>query len=215
MDKIEQLIKMMESPEEYSETQWNDILSDKDCLDYYQLMSKTDSAVNDTDISDETVEKEWDNFEKKFTKKSNISKNQNSFKIIRIAASIIGILLISGIAYAALFSLIGGRKSVPQTIKVNTLTAKAIKKGTVRADIIKAGAKVPVIKQYDDATLGSILSDLATYYNVKVEYRNINARKLRLFYKWDQSLDVATVVDQLNNFKKFHLNLNGQTLAVE
>lgn len=215
MDKIEHLMKMMESPDTYSETEWKDILSDKECQEYYQLMSKVDSAINNTDISDDILGKEWDRFEKKFIPKSNIGRNQNAFKIIRIAAAIIGILLISGIAYAALFSLITGRKPVPQTVKVNMITAKAVKRDTVKADTIKIGAQIPIKKQYDNATLESILSDLSAYYNIKVEYKSANVSKLRLFYKWDQSLNIATVVDQLNNFEKFHINLNGQTLTVE
>jgi hypothetical protein len=215
MDKIEQLIKMMEHPEQYSETQWEEILNDDDCREYYQLMSKTDSALNNKDISQETIEKEWAKIEKKHADKGRLNKNRHLLKRFKIAATIIGVFLISGIAYAAIFSLIKDRKPVQQEIKAVATIDKGVIKSSSKADTTKVIAKIPVIKQYDDTPLESILNDMAAYYNIKVKYQHQNVCKLRLFYKWDQSLGIATVVDQLNNFEKFHINLDGQIMTVE
>ena len=45
MNKTEQLLKMLEHPEQYTERQWQDILADDECRELYSLMAKTRSAL--------------------------------------------------------------------------------------------------------------------------------------------------------------------------
>ena len=45
MNKTEQLLKMLERPEQYTERQWQDILADDECRELYSLMAKTRSAL--------------------------------------------------------------------------------------------------------------------------------------------------------------------------
>ena len=40
MRKTEQLLEMLEHPERYSESQWQEILADDECRELYTLMSK-------------------------------------------------------------------------------------------------------------------------------------------------------------------------------
>ncbi len=56
---------------------------------------------------------------------------------------------------------------------------------------------------------------MSGYYQVKIEYENTDAKRLRLFFKWDQSYRIDEIVDQLNNFQQFHISLENKTLVVE
>ena len=47
MNKIEHLIAMMEKPDHYSQKEWRQVLSDKDCREYYRLMCDTSAALHD------------------------------------------------------------------------------------------------------------------------------------------------------------------------
>ncbi len=46
MDKIERLIQMMDRPDRYSQEEWQDVLADKDCREYYRLMCDTAAALH-------------------------------------------------------------------------------------------------------------------------------------------------------------------------
>lgn len=212
MDKIERLMRMMEHPEQYTSAQWQGILSDADCLEYYQLMSKTDSAVNDDDITDEDIDGEWKKLEAVMCR-----PQPRKIAWRKIAAAVIGFVLVSGIAIAAvttdIFGFTSRNASAPERQSAKAVTAVETKAMT--ADTTTTGAKGALIKQFDDATLASILDALAAYYHVTVDYRNADVRKFRLFYQWDQANSIEKVVEQLNNFEKFHISIEGRTLTVD
>ena len=54
MDKIERLIQMMDRPDRYSQEEWQDVLADKDCREYYRLMCDT-AAISSNAICPQTV----------------------------------------------------------------------------------------------------------------------------------------------------------------
>ena len=46
MDKIDRLIKMMDQPDRHSQEEWQEVLADKECREYYRLMCDTAAALN-------------------------------------------------------------------------------------------------------------------------------------------------------------------------
>ncbi len=98
MDKIEELIKMMEHPEQYPDEKWKDMLRDEECRIYYNLMSKTDSAVNDPTVSDKDIDEEWQKLEVQ-----HYAPTKNRILLwYKIAAVFVGLALISSFAIAAI-----------------------------------------------------------------------------------------------------------------
>ena len=63
MNKTEQLLKMLEHPEQYGERQWQEILADDECRELYSLMAKTRSAFAaeqaDERLTDEMIAEQW------------------------------------------------------------------------------------------------------------------------------------------------------------
>lgn len=63
MKKTEQLLEMLEHPERYSESQWQEILADDECRQLYSLMAKTKGAFAadnaDAEVTDEKIDAEW------------------------------------------------------------------------------------------------------------------------------------------------------------
>lgn len=208
MEKIEQLIQMMEHPEKYSEDQWKDILCDDECRACYQLMSKTDSALAHKDIDDEAIEEEWRRFEHAHYGRSRMLPRR------KIAAACVGLALISGIAFAAIRGgWFASRHAAPQQPAAQ-VEATAPHLDKERADTLVRKSDTTV-KVYDNATLQSILKDMATHYRMAVNFKNTKAADLRLFYQWDPACGIETVTEQLNNFEQFHIVLTDKELIVE
>ena len=57
MNKTDLLLQMMEQPQRYTTSEWQEILADEECRELYTLMSKTQSAVSAAH-ADETITEE-------------------------------------------------------------------------------------------------------------------------------------------------------------
>ena len=68
---------------------------------------------------------------------------------------------------------------------------------------------------YDDVPLEQILTDLAAYYHVDVEYTTEDVRSLRLYYQWEPDYTIDKVVEMLDNFQAFEIHREGDKLVVE
>ena len=109
MNKTDLLFQMLEQPQAYTEQQWQEMLSDEECRELYTLMAKTQSAFYaQKEIDEETIDAEW----KRLTVPS-------GRKWLRVAAMFIGVLLISGIAIAAIH-IIQSRSEQPKESVVDT-----------------------------------------------------------------------------------------------
>ena len=130
----------------------------------------------------------------------------------KVAAMIVGILMISGIAIAAIHIV---RQSQQPTQKQESSTAVA---NTQPSATTSQSVQTDSIAQphlYDNVPLGEILSDLSAYYKWKVVYRTDDAPKLRLFYQWKPEYTLEKVVEMLNNFEWLQLELKDDTLYVK
>lgn len=218
MDKIERLICMMEHPDAYSEAEWQEMLADDDCRATYELMSKTDSAMNKVDMSVEDIDREWRRFEA-----THIVGGRWGGRWQQIAAVFAGLLLVSGLAIAAVSNgWLGLHWGDPTPVDEPTTAvvaakeaAKATQVQPLAPDTVATKAQVPVVKQYEDAKLGDIMADMGAYYHVQVVTKNEQAARLRLFFKWNQADGLDAVVEQLNNFEQFTITVENRQLIVE
>ena len=124
MNKTDLLLRMLEHPHEYTDEEWQQILLDEECRELYTLMAKTRSALNaaraNDQLTDETIDAEWQLFERQHSLGFNCSKNLNTKSLreyvpLKIAVSFIGFLLITGIALAAFHFVQSTRKAQPKT----------------------------------------------------------------------------------------------------
>ena len=161
--------------------------------------------AKETDTS-EIVDEEWKKFEAK-----HFGPKRRSWGWMQIAASIIGVLMLSGISYAAISHLIMMDSKPKVAITERKPDVKKVKK---TYGIEAAPTKqTPVI--FNNVELQQIMQYIADGYGVKVEYKNEATRTLRFYLQWEADDTLQEIIDKINHFEKVHLTLNEETIIIE
>ena len=161
--------------------------------------------TEETDTS-EIVDEEWKKFEAK-----HFGPKRRSWGWMQIAASIIGVLMLSGISYAAISHLIMMDSKPKVAITERKPDVKKVKK---TYGIEAAPTKqTPVI--FNNVELQQIMQYIADGYGVKVEYKNEATRTLRFYLQWEADDTLQEIIDNINHFEKVHLTLNEDTIIIE
>lgn len=121
----------------------------------------------------------------------------------RYAAILVGIVLLSGIAYAAFRTHL-----FTQSWRAEETTAE------LKDDKIPALVTAAEHKIYDNVRLDSILDEMGHFYHVKVEFIEPDAKEIRLFFRWDRGQKVDDVVDMLNHFQQIRIRREKDKLMV-
>ena len=208
-ENIRQLLEMLDNPDAYTEQQILDIINrDEDTRETYRLMveAKRSSRYrqNQKPVDVDTA---WQRFNQKLQPK------QQGFGWMKIAASFIGVLLVSGIAFAAIHIVRQFQKQ--ETLKteitenvtspVTTAPADTLTKDTITVQ--------PVI--YDNIPLEKMLPEIAAHYDAKVIFANDEVRQLRFRFVWNPQQDIDQVVSDLNQFERLTVTRNDNQLIVE
>ena len=210
MNKTDLLLQMMEQPQHYTAEEWQEILADEECRELYTMMSKTQSAIDaaraDQEVTDDMIDAEWQRLSDEKQEVRN-----GKYSLHKFAAMFVGILMLSGIAFAAILSLTptpspnGEGSSYTQA--QDTIDKHSTPVSTGRG----AGGKTHI---YDNVPLGEIFEELSGYYNIKVVYQNEDAPRLRLFYQWKPEYTLEKVVEMLNNFEWIQIQTENDTLFI-
>ncbi len=209
MNMTDQLLQMLEQPQRYTADEWQEILADDECRELYTLMSKTQSAVDaaraNEEITDEMLDAEW----QQLVHSSLFTLHSSLYKI---AAMFMAVLMLSGIAYAAIhiISTSWNKEQKVNTEKVTKSQPSTLNSQQTETDSIAA----PQPKLYDNVPLEQMLTELSAYYHIKVEYSIDDVRQLRLFYQWRPEYSIEKVVEMLNNFEMLQLQIENDTLIV-
>lgn len=198
MNKTDLLFQMMEQPQAYTDQQWQEILSDEECRELYTLMAKTQSAFDaQKHIDDETIDAEW--------KRLSASSNRSW---LRVAAIFIGVLMLSGITFAAIHiihhsTVIQEPQPEEQPIKQQTVPTDTIN------NIVHSG---PVL--FDNVTLDSIAKNIAAYYHIEMDMQNEQASQLRFYFLWQPNDSLQEVIDKLDMFEQVDMAIEHGKLIV-
>ena len=210
MKDIEQLLKMTERPQDYTDEELQKLMSDPEMREYYELMVSAEAGF--------ALRKE-----KNHGDRSRDSAGQNhgpvpmilpmilslGNRFMRIAAMFIGVLMLSGIAFAAYRLVVGGDSESP-TQEVRTANS-AHQAGTLQ----QAQTNPASIRTFENAELQQILKELSDYYHVSVEYRNEQSRHIRLYTKWDTAAPLQQIIELLNGFEKVSVRLIDNQIIAE
>ncbi|MBQ8706036.1 MAG: DUF4974 domain-containing protein [Paludibacteraceae bacterium] len=154
------------------------------------------------------IDKEWQKFEAK-----HFAPKRKSWGWMQIAAMFIGVLMLSGIAYAAIHII---NNSHSQKTEVQDTTAIAHKASAPA--VRQTSQESPTLsepKTFENVPLKDIVAELTSAYHITIKIRNAEAAALRLYYPWNPQMPLQQVVEELNRFEKVHLTLNGDTLIIE
>ena len=217
MNKSEQLLKMLERPERYSEEQWQEILADDECRELYSLMAKTRSAFvreqADKRLTDEMINEQWQRLDTEYPTRATIVPLWRK----ATAAAVVAVATI-GIAVAAIHTGFFGLKQADNQTEQTTKpqqeqVAQELSTATPEQPAETLNATQPQL--FEEAPLEQVLTVLAAHYGVEVEYRTDDVRSLRLFYQWEPEYTLDKVVEMLNNFEAFSIRHEGNKLIVE
>ena len=124
---------------------------------------------------------------------------------------IVGAILLSGIAYAAILLFGQNNSSIENDTMVVNHSAVVKNELTPQNDTVAT----PLPKLYDNVPLGEIFEDLSFFYKVKVIYQNEEAPRLRLFYQWKPEYSLEKVVEMLNNFDWIQIHTMNDTIFIK
>ena len=208
-ENIRQLLEMLDNPEAYTEQEIQDIINrDEDTRETYRMMVEAKRSSRQRQANKPVdVDAAW----QKLNQKS--QPQQQSFGWIKIAASFIGILLVSGIAFAAIQIVRYAQQHTPKTEEViNTpKPANVTPTDTLTTDTI--ATPQPII--YDNIPLEKMLPEIAAHYDANVTFVNDEARQLRFRFVWNPQKGIDQVVSDLNQFERLTVTLKDNQITVE
>ena len=208
-DNIRQLLEMLDNPEAYTEQEIQDIINrDEDTREAYRMMveAKRSSRKHQANKPID-VDAAWQKFNQI------IQPQQHSFDWMKLAASFIGVLLVSGIAFAAIQIVRYAQQHTPKTEEVINTTKPAITTPSDTLTTDTTAVSQPVI--YDNIPLEKMLSEISAHYDAKVTFVNDEARGLRFRFVWDPQKGIDQVVSDLNQFERLTVTLKDDVITVE
>ena len=217
MDKLEQLLHMAEHPEQYTDEQIENLLADEEARAYYELMAtarsgfeyrKGSQPAHNTEPS--SPQHLSSNTQHQSPNTQHQSPNTQHPIWRRVAAAMAVMLVISGLALAAIFM---ERRQQPAP-PANTQHPSPI---THHPAAVTPLAPQPESQQvlFEDAELQTILQQVGEFYQKKVVFSNDSTRHIRLYIKWNQAESANEMIERLNNFEKVNIKLDGNNIISE
>ena len=208
-ENIRQLLEMLDNPEAYTEQEIQDIINrDEDTRETYRMMVEAKRSSRQRQANKPVdVDAAW----KKFNQ--NKQPKQHSYNWMKIVASFIGVLLVSGIAFAAIQIVRYAQQHTPKTEEVINTTKPAITTPSDTLTTDTTAVSQPVI--YDNIPLEKMLSEISAHYDAKVTFVNDEARGLRFRFVWDPQKGIDQVVSDLNQFERLTVTLKDDVITVE
>ena len=220
--RIEWLLELQDHPEQLTDAQLQQILADDEMRQLVQQLGFAKRAFKHDALKSDTpdVDAEWEKFAASHAEALDAlgeEKPKSHFRIYlfnhKIAASFIGVLLVSGIAFAAI--QIVRNISTPKPQQPTTEQTTDIKPVTsLPADTVKADT-IPVEPYiFNNVPLDSMLTAIAAAHGVQVEFENEAARELRFHFVWKREDSLSRVVEKLNTFEAVNIGMEDKTLVV-
>lgn len=207
----------MEHPEQYSDAQLQELLSDEECRDLYEAMRLSASAFEAEDakqkIAEGIKEEEWQKFEAKhLISPPKLGGARGGLNILKIAAAFIGLLMLSGITYAAIHVAHQHQQTETST-PADTIAAANSSLFTHHSSLPQDS--IPQKRIFENTPLDEMVTEIATYYNKVVDIQNEQAHELRLYYKWEPQDALESIIEDLNHFDRVNLALEDDKLIVK
>lgn len=209
-EKTKMLLDAQEHPEQFTDEALRQMQDDSEIRALMEATAQGKRALmNHQPVeSQEAIDAAWQDFEAKhFPKAAKVSI------LHKVAASFIGLLFISGIAFAAVHIVRNYRNAVGEDVKSPTQETQ-ISDSHQQALPTDTTATVPPVV-FDNVTLDSILPQIARHYGYTVSFRSDKSKPLRLFLTWNPQDSIQKVTDKLNLFEQIHIVLDEQTMIVE
>ena len=217
------LFDMQEHPEKYTDEQVEHLLADEEAQEFLRNLAMARMAGKKATPKKVDVDKAWKEFSEKHNKAKSISNGANTpyRNRMQIAASIIGIIFLSGVALAAVQNgwfkfavsdkVADNKTTTEQTVKQKPSADDSLK--AVTAEPNDSLDMKPVV--FDNAELGTILTQMTDFYHVKVRYDNADTQHVRLFFNWNKTKTLEQNLAILNAFDRIQIEYAEGELVVK
>lgn len=172
------------------------------------------------------VDEEWEKFCQKHQLQEEATQNAaqeaashpiTSWR--KLAASIAGFVLISGIAFAAIHTYIK-RSQEPTQVTADThpevIKSDSAKQVAAKDSLTHSKPEKPAIhKTFENVAFEQMISEIASYYDLQVKFENNEDKTLRLYYEWNSHSSIENIVKELNQFENVNIELQQNELIVK
>ncbi len=137
----------------------------------------------------------------------------------KLAASIAGFVLISGIAFAAIHTYIKRSQETTQVTAdthPEVIKSDSAKQVAAKDSLTHPKPEKPAIhKTFENVTFEKMISEIASYYDLQVKFENNEDKTLRLYYEWNSHSSIENIVKELNQFENINIELQQNELIVK
>lgn len=206
-ERIKMLLDMQEHPEQFSETALERLLNDTESQELMKATAQLKRAMNNDEftMSEEDVENDWYDFAS-----AHFAEQKTERSWLKIAATIIGVLFMTGVVFAAIH-VIRNNTSIQKTEqKELPVVQQTVSTDTVNTTTIVESE--PVI--FDNISLDIITKEIAAYYKTEMDLQNEQAKQLRFYFVWKQDDSLQEVVEKLNMFEQVDITIENDKLIV-
>ncbi|MBQ7686371.1 MAG: DUF4974 domain-containing protein [Bacteroidaceae bacterium] len=204
-ENIRQLLEMLDNPEAYTEQEILDIINrDEYTRETYRMMVEAKRTRQIRKPVD--VDAAWQRLSQKH------QPTQQRFGWLKIAAAFIGVLLISGIAYAVI-QIVSHQQQTQETEEAVAVADASLPMHNASPLVTPNDTAQAVV--FDNITLDEMLPQIAAYYNKEVVFRNSNVRQLRFYFVWKPKDKIEVLVKKLNHFESLSVELKDNKIVVE
>ena len=216
-NNIDRLLLMMDHPERYSEQEIMDTVNhDDETRDFYRSLTQAARARRSQGSHSlpVDVDKAWEQFEQ-----THLTAQKQGRLWQRVAATVIGVLMMSGIAWATVYTMrhftaTDNSKQTTENITTPAQTeADAVGPRLGVADTSAVENDEPVV--FDNTSLEQMLGEIATYYGMAVEFQNEDARNLRFHFVWNKGDGLEKVLEDMSHFESVTIEQTGNRLIVQ
>ena len=199
-EKLQRLLEMQEHPERYTDDELRQLMADEEYRQLYEQMVRATDAMYAEKHQANNGDRSWKS-----------ALNHGSV-ISKIAAMFIGLLMLSGIAYAAV-QMVRQTQQQVQTETTISVAGSSQSAHDTRIDEDDSAQNKPLL--YEDAELATILSDIATFHPLEPVYKNEECKHIRLYFTWDRRSSIDDIINTFNKFERIHITRDNKKLIVE
>lgn len=219
---IERFLELQEHPEQMTDDELQQFLDNPQMQELMGQMAFAKRTFKSRELRGEApdVEKEWAKFaathfeeEETMPRRTSVFSFNSSFQ--KVAACFIGVLLVTGMAFAAIRIARHSAEKEQESLAQDTHISIP-KQEILSADTVKTDTKAvlqPVV--FDNVRLDEMLAQIAAYYHIETVFRNESARQLRFHFVWKHEEGIGRVIRKLDRFESLNIRLEDNRIIVE
>jgi len=213
MDKTDNLLDLINRPEEYSDVEIETILSDPETAHLYSILCAAASASAEIDCRDQIdIDAEW----RKFVRHESAGSRKCLWPYTRFRVAVSAIFVSVALAIGITVSLThrdpvsGSWQSVPSVSSPRKTPSGS---GRIEASPHGGNGTASVVV-FENATLRQIVETIAERYGMKVDFSDAQRADMRLKFDWDSAASLDETIEELNSFEQIDIRVEGEYIRV-